>query len=136
IDEVKVDGVVLVVTLTASVLCGILFGLVPALRSSRADLNAGLRSGPNSTLGPAQSRLRDALVALEFALAFVLALGAGVLGKSFVRLLNVDPGYDPRNVVTLNTYVYGDKYQNPAAELNYYDEARGRVLAIPGVQDA
>jgi putative ABC transport system permease protein len=78
--------------------------------------------------------MRDLLVIGELALAFVLAVGAGLLGKSLLRLVNVDPGFDPRNVLTLNTYVYGARYQKPEAELNYYEQALARLRATPAIE--
>jgi putative ABC transport system permease protein len=127
LDEIHMDAVVLVFGLAASLFTGLLFGLLPALRTSRADF--GKTSGSRS-----RSRLRDTLAMGELALAFVLAVGAGLLGKSLLRLMNVDPGFDPHNVLTLNTYVYGARYQKPEAELNYYAQAFARLRATPGVE--
>jgi putative ABC transport system permease protein len=70
----------------------------------------------------------------ELALAFVLAVGAGLLGKSLLRLMNVDPGFDPHNVLTLKTYVYGARYQKPEAELGYYERPFARLRATPGIE--
>lgn len=75
------------------------------------------------------------LVTVELALAFVLAMGAGLLGKSLIRLLNVDQGYDPHNVLTAGVYVYGDRYNKPEAELNYYEAAMQRLRATPGIEN-
>jgi putative ABC transport system permease protein len=74
------------------------------------------------------------LVILEMSLAFVLLMGAGLLGKSLLRLLNVEPGYDPHNVLTAGVYVYGDRYQKAEAELNFYDQAMERLRAAPGIE--
>jgi putative ABC transport system permease protein len=135
-DEVRMDTAVLLFGLAASLLTGLIFGLTPALRASRVDLNDALKDLSKATAGRAKHGLRDLLVAAEIALAFVLAVGAGLLGKSFVRLLNVDPGYDPHNVLTLNTYVYGARYQKPEAELGYYDQVLQRLRATPGIENA
>ena len=73
-------------------------------------------------------------MALEIALAFALVMGASLLGKSLLRLLNVDPGYDPHHVLTAGVYVYGSHYKQPEAELAFYDQAMQRLRAIPGVE--
>jgi putative ABC transport system permease protein len=121
------DVTVLWFGLAASLFTGILFGLMPALRTSRADF--GKTTGSRS-----RSSLRDLLVMGELALAFVLAVGAGLLGKSLLRLTNVDPGFDPHNVLTLKTYVYGARYHKPEVELSYYEQAFARLRATPGVE--
>jgi putative ABC transport system permease protein len=136
LNEIAVDGPVLVFSLVASLLTGLLFGLAPALRASRIDMNEVLKSAGRSTEDKARHGARNLLVTAEVALAFVLVVGVCLLGKSFLRLMNVDPGYDPRNVLTLNTYVYGARYQNPEAEMSYYKQAMERVRAIPGVESA
>ena len=134
INEIRMDGMVLGFALAASLLTGILFGLAPALRSSRVDLNDALKDLGKATESRSRRDLRRVLVTAELALAFVLAVGAGLLGKSFLRLTNVDAGFDPRNVLTLKTYVYGARYQKPEAELNYYKQVMERLRATPGVQ--
>ena len=97
-------------------------GWYPALRASRVDPNETLKDMGRSTEGRSRFTYRNALVTIELALAFVLAMGAGLLGKSLVRLMNVDPGYDPHNVLTAGVFVYGDRYKKPDAELNFYDQ--------------
>jgi putative ABC transport system permease protein len=118
------------------VLAGLLFGLVPALRASRVDLNETLKDMGRTTEGRSRFTYRNALVTIELALAFVLAMGAGLLGKSLVRLINVDPGYDPHNVLTAGLFVYGDRYKKPGAELNFYEEVMQRLRATPGIESA
>ncbi len=120
--EIRIDMPVLLFTLGVSVLAGLLFGVVPALRASRVDPNESLKDMGRSTEGRTRFAYRNVLVTVELALAFVLAMGAGLLGKSLIRLLNVDPGYDPHNVLTAGLYVYGDRYKKPEAELNFYEE--------------
>jgi putative ABC transport system permease protein len=127
LNEIHMDAAVLWFGLAASLATGVLFGLMPALRTSRAGF--GKTTGSRS-----RSSLRDALVMGELALAFVLAVGAGLLGKSLLRLMSVDPGFDPHNVFTLKTYVYGARYQKPEAELNYYERAFARLRATPGIE--
>jgi putative ABC transport system permease protein len=133
--EVRIDQPVLLFTLVVSVVAGLLFGMVPALRASRVDPNESLKESGRSTEGRSRSVYRNVLVVVELALAFVLAMGAGLLGKSLVRLLNVDPGYDAHNVLTAGLYVYGDRYhEKPEAELNYYEQAIQRLRSTPGVE--
>lgn len=132
--EIRIDVPVLLFALGASVLTGLMFGIVPALRASQTDPNETLKDAGRATEGRTRSGYRDVLVILEMALAFVLVMGAGLLGKSLLQLLNVDPGYDPHNVLTAGVYVYGDRYRKPEAELNFYDQALQRLRATPGIE--
>src|SRR5947207_652321 len=101
LHEVNIDLVVLGVTLAICVGTGIIFGLVPGLASSRPELTEALKEdGRGSTVGTRRNRLRNGLVIAEIALALVLLSGAGLLIKSFVRLQNVNPGFNPRNALT------------------------------------
>ena len=137
VGEIKMDLPVLWFALAASLAAGIVFGLAPALRASRVDLNDALKDAGKSTAGRARHGLRKVLVVSEIALAFVLVVGAGLLGNSFLHLLNVDPGFNPHNVLTLQTYVYGQRYQQSGdAELAYYKDALDLLLATPGVESA
>ena len=133
-QEIRIDTPVLLFALGISVLTGLLFGLVPALRASSTDLNEVLKDMGRSTEGRSHYGYRNVLVTLELALAFVLVMGAGLLGKSLLQLLNVNPGYDPHNVLTAGVDVYGARYQKPEAELNYYDQAMQRLRATPGIE--
>src|SRR2546422_5208121 len=102
LPEIGIDLQVLGFTLLVSVLTGILFGLVPAFRTSGFDLNESLKEG-STTLGTGFGRqlLRHGLVVCEVALALVLLIGAGLLINSFARLIRVDPGFRPENVLTM-----------------------------------
>ena len=133
--EIRIDMPVLWFALAVSIFAGLLFGVAPALRASRVDPNESLKDVGRSTEGRARFAYRNLLVTVELALAFVLAMGAGLLSKSLVRLLNVDPGYDPHNVLTAGVYVYGDRYHDkPEAELNYYEQAMQRLRSTPGIE--
>ena len=134
--EIRIDTTVLACALAASLLTGLLFGLMPAWRGAGADPNDALKDTGKITAGRSQRSLRDLLVMGEVALAFVLAVGAGLLGKSLLRLLHVDPGFDPHHVLTLRTFVYGERYKKPDAELAYERQAMARLLAQPGVEGA
>ena len=136
LEAVKMDTVVLLFGLATSLLAGILFGLAPALRASRVDLAQSMKELSKSTAGRGKQRLRNALVIAEFALAFVLVMGAGLLAKSFVRLMNVDPGFDSHNVLTLNTYVYAKKYSADEAGIQYARDVLNRLHTTPGLESA
>jgi len=135
-QEIRIDLPILFFALAISILTGLLFGVVPALRSSRTDPNDGLKDGGRSTEGHSHTGYRGLLVTVELAFAFALVMGAGLLGKSLLHLLNVDPGYDPHNVLTAGVYVYGERYQKAEAELNFYDRAMERLRATPGIEGA
>lgn len=134
VQEIRMDAMVLLYGFAATLLTGLLFGLAPAVRASRVDLIDSLKSAGKSTGGRSRHGLRHVLVTAEMALAFVLVVGVALLGKSFVRLMHVDLGYDPHNVLTLSTYVYGQRYRAPEAELAYYNQAFERLRATPGIE--
>lgn len=135
-NEIRVDVPVLLFALGISILTGILFGVVPALRSTQVDPNDALKeAGSKATEGRARHGYRNVLIMVEMALAFVLVMGAGLLGKSLLRLLNVNPGYDPHHVLTAEVYVYGARYdKKPQVELNFYEQAMQRLRATPGIE--
>jgi predicted permease len=132
-SEIRIDGVVLAFAFGVSTAAGLLFGLLPAIRATSPNLSAMLRAGSRGAVGSAGQRLRSTLVVIEVALAVVLVVGAGLAAKSFVRLLDVDPGFQPRNVLAvklgMNHNRYGDA-QMPA----YYATLLARIAAVPGVQ--
>jgi len=133
--EIRVDLPVLLFTLATSVLTGLLFGVVPALRTSQVDPNEALKDAGRATEGRSRHAYRNMLITVEMALAFVLVMGAGLLGRSLIRLLNVNAGYDPHNVLTAGVFVYGDRYDNkPQVELNFYEQAMQRLRATPGIE--
>jgi putative ABC transport system permease protein len=135
LDEIHIDATVLLFSLAASLFTGVLFGLAPALRASRVDLGAAMKGLGKSTEGRSRLGMRNVLISAEFALAFVLVAGAGLLAKSFTRLMNVDPGYDPHHVLTLGAYVYGSRYQKPEVEIALYDQVM-TTLRATGVESA
>ena len=100
-EEVSMDATVLLFTLGIALLAGILFGLAPALRSSRLEIYEALKEGAGrSSEGSRPLSLRGILVVAEVALALLLLIGAGLMTNSFLRLQRVDPGFDPENVLT------------------------------------
>jgi putative ABC transport system permease protein len=137
IAEANLDLRVLLVTLVASIVTGILFGLVPALASAKPELTEALKEGGRgSTSGIRRNRVRNALVISEVALAVVLLVGASLLLKSFARLQNVDPGFEPRNVLTMEISLPVAKYARGKPVTDFYAEMIRRVQALPGVEAA
>ena len=135
--EVNVDATVLLVTLAIAIGTGLVFGLVPGLASGKPDLTESLKEGGRgSTSGRRHNRLRDALVIAEVALALVLLTGAGLLLKSFVRLQNVNPGFNPRNVFTAEISLPALRYPDNKSQINFYSELERRVANLPGVTHA
>lgn len=139
--NIGIDERALVFTLIAALATGIVFGLVPALRASHPDLQAPLKDGSNAaTPGLSQQRLRAGLVVAEVALAVVLATGAGLLLKSFWRLQQVDPGFNPSNVLTVGLQLPAAKYPQQRADWPDFAEVHAfqrelveKVAQIPGV---
>jgi len=135
--EVDLDLSVLAMTFGVAVATGILFGLVPALVSAKPELTEALKEGGRgSTEGAHRNRLRNGLIVAETVLALVLLIGAGLLVKSFVRLQNVSPGFNPDNVLTAEISLPVEKYPRGQPVVNFYAEAERRIKNIPGVQHA
>jgi predicted permease len=136
LDSIGVDSTVLVFTILASVLTGLLFGVVPALRMSRLDPSIALRDGTRSvTAGRGQHRLHSTLVIAETALGLVLLIASGLFIRSFVNVLSVDPGFDRRNVLTADlSYPSGKGYAVKVAQ--FYDQLLPQLAALPGVRSA
>ena len=135
--EVNVDLFVLGITLAVCVGTGIIFGLAPGLASARPELTEALKEGGRGvTQGIRRNRLRNGLVIAEVAFAMVLLSGAGLLIKSFTRLQNVDPGFNPRNVLTAEISLPPLKYPRGKPVIDFYAEAERRIRNIPGVQYA
>jgi putative ABC transport system permease protein len=134
LNELHVDTAVLLFALGASLLTGVLSGLTPALRAARVNLNDALKESGKTTDGGQRHRVRNTLVAAQIALAFVLAVGAGLMARTLLHLRDVNPGYDPRNVLTLGTYVYGEHYKKNENELAYYQQVFARLRSIPEIE--
>ncbi len=136
-SAVTLDWRVLGFTLLLSLLTGILFGLVPALHASRADLNSILKeTGARSGSGLRQNKARGLLVVAEIALAMILLVGAGLLIRTFSALHNVVPGFDPHNVLTMETALTGTRYDRSAAFSEVTRQVLERLHALPGVEAA
>ena len=136
-SAVALDWTVMGFTLLLSLVTGILFGLVPALQASRADLNITLKeTGARGGSGMRQNKMRGVLVMVEMALAMVLLIGAGLLIRTFSALHSVAPGFDAHNVLTMDTALTGSHFDRTAAIDLMTRQALDRIHAIPGVEAA
>jgi putative ABC transport system permease protein len=114
-----------------------MFGTVPALHLARADPNEVLRDeGRGVSTGHAQAQIKNLLVIGQVALSLLLFIGAGLLLRSFIGLLRVDPGFDAQNVITMNLSLPTVKYAKPEQQIAFFDEVLRRVSALPGVRNA
>ncbi len=138
IREVSIDNRVLGFTFAVSLLTGLVFGLVPALQASRPNLNESLKeSGRGSTGGAGRQRVRSLLVVTEVALSLILLVGAGLLIKSFLRLQSVSPGFDSKNVLTMQLNLSGPNYSNNEGRMiTFHDQLLDRLKTLPGVESA
>jgi predicted permease len=139
--DVGIDGRVLLFTALLSVLSGILFGLAPALRVSRLDLNTTLKDASRGSAGTSAvwgrgHNIRRLLVVSELALSVVLLIAAGLLIRSFARLQNVAPGFNPQNVLTFELALNGRRYGDRQIVLNTYHQLWSVFEQIPGVTAA
>jgi putative ABC transport system permease protein len=135
--EAAVDARMLGFALVLSLLTGLLFGLLPALRASRADLGEVMKAGaPGAVGGSARDRLRGALIVAEVALSFALLIGAGLLIRSLDRLLAVDKGFDSERVISAFVLLPYSRYPEAHQHAAFFRELRERVAALPGVQAA
>ncbi|HEX7318352.1 MAG TPA: ABC transporter permease [Pyrinomonadaceae bacterium] len=133
--ETSTDLRVLAFTVGASLLTGLLFGVAPALQSSKLDLNEALKDGGRTgTDGRGRKRVRSALIVAEVALSLVLLIGAGLLIKSFVRLSNTDPGFDAGNTLTASVSLAPVRYDEEEKIADFYRVLVERVRALPGVR--
>lgn len=133
--NVKIDLTVLAFTFILSIVTGVLFGLAPALRTLKLNLSESLKEGGRSAGHSApRNRTRSVLVVLESAVAVVLLIGAGLLIKSFIRLNNVQPGFDPSQVLTMRVDLPREKYSKPELTGNFFTQLQGRVASLPGVE--
>ena len=133
VGEIALDTRVLAGTVVVSLLVGLGFGLVPALHAAREARHDDLKDGARGTAGRGD-RSRAALVAAQVALSLVLLVGAGLLLKSFARLQDVDPGFDPAGVMTARVTLGGTRYEEPARQAAFFEELVRRLDGVPGVR--
>ncbi len=137
LDGISLDGRVLLFTLGAALITGVLFGLVPALDASRTDLTGAIRTGGRGVVGSGRSRrTRELLVVAEVALSVVLLSGAGLLVKSLVRLQSEEVGFEPRGVLLAKVDLATARYPDEASMAGFVRDLLGEVQALPGVRSA
>jgi len=135
--EISFDWRVLTFALGAAVLTGLTFAMAPAVKAARVDVNHALKQGGGKgAIGDDRGRMRSVLVVSEIALALVLLIGAGLLIRTFLSLRRVDPGFDPRNVLTFEVAPNGRQYDTTAKHVDYAERALERITSLPGVQAA
>ncbi len=136
-SNVVLDWRVLGFAVALSILTGILFGVVPAFKSSRADLNTALKDDGNRTgAGLRQSKTRVVLVTFEVTLAVVLLIAAGLLIRTFVAIRHVDPGFDAHNVLTMRMLIAGPQFETQVGVTQMLEDGVRRIRALPGVEVA
>src|SRR5262249_5934888 len=137
LNETHNDGRVLGFTLLLSLATAVVIGLIPALQSSKPDLNSSLKESSRAAMGGARgSSARSALVIAEVALALVLLAGAGLMIKSFLLLARVEPGFNTSNVLTFEVNINGQRYNTPEKRAAVYQDFVQALKAAPGVQTA
>ncbi|MFL5580641.1 MAG: ADOP family duplicated permease [Gemmatimonadaceae bacterium] len=133
--EVAIDGGVLAAVIGVVALAALVAGVAPAMRAGSTDVRTAIAAG-SAGGGKQGGRLRNLLVALEVALAAAMLVGAGLVGRSFQKLLSVDPGFQAGNVLTMSVSLPGIKYDTSTKVLAFYDQALERMRALPGVRAA
>ena len=134
LEGVSVDRSALLFAFVISIGTGLLFGLAPAWHARKLSLNESLREGGRGIAGLARvKRLRSLLVISEIALAVVLLVGAGLMLKSFQRLTDVDPGFNPDKLLTMAVGLQFVHYQDPAKQVAFFEQALQRIRSLPGV---
>src|SRR6516165_6773684 len=138
LEDIAINGTVLVFTFGVSLITGLLFGVAPVLRAIKVDLNTSLKAGGRSGQSDGglhfrRSSLRGLLVVSELTLSLMLLIGAGLLLRSFVRLQNVPPGFTTDRVLTMEVAATGPKYRDKKPEVSFYKEVESRVAHLPGV---
>ncbi len=137
VKEIKLDGWALGFSLLISIATGLIFGLVPALQASKPDMNEALKEGSRSASGSIwRNKTRSMFVIAEVAICLVLLIGAGLMIKSFAKLISVSPGFNPENVLAMNVALSSSRYRGSEQVAAFYQRALERVSSVPGVQSA
>lgn len=135
IDAMQLDGGVLLFTFVVSIGVALAFGLWPALHAAQEDPRDNLQESTGSTSSPYARRLLNGLVVIEVALALVLLVGAGLMTRSFTKLLQVNPGFDPNNIIAARVLLPATKYPRPTI-VRFYEDVIERLRSAPGVVNA
>src|SRR5579859_369837 len=134
---VELNGAVLLFVAGVVILAAFIFGLTPAMHSTKPDVQSELKEGGRTASGDAaQNRLRGALAIAEISLALILLVGAGLMMKSLSRLLQVDPGFRPDRVLKMGMDLRTQQYSKDPAVLNFWQQVLDRVRVLPGVETA
>jgi putative ABC transport system permease protein len=136
LDAIALNGRVLGFTLAVAGLTGLGFGLMPALHLSKPDVQSTLKVGGKTSTGSGGHRLRGLLVVAEISLALVLLVGAGLLIRSFQRMLDVELGFEPDRMLSLEVQLPGSRYPNPTQRVLFFNEVIDRIEGLPQVQAA
>ncbi|MDQ3421011.1 MAG: ABC transporter permease [Acidobacteriota bacterium] len=136
LETVRIDGSVLLFTTTATLVSGIFFGLVPAFSASGASLNSSLEEGGRTGSGARGKRTRSIFVVAQIALALVLLVGAGLLVRSFTRVMNVDAGFDIDQTITMRVSLPQARYPEPARRVQFFAGLLERIAQVPQVQSS
>lgn len=134
LDEVQINGVIVIFTLAVAVVSTLVFALVPALQVTRPNVNASLQEGSRAGAGPESHRLRGILVVAQVALSLLLLAGAGLLIKSFATLRATNPGFDPTRVMTADFVIPRGKYPEPEQQRQFFERFLPQLAALPGVE--
>jgi putative ABC transport system permease protein len=132
--QVKLDGKVLAFTFALSAMTGVLFGLAPSLASLKVNLVQELKDGVKGSRSGSRFHLREVLVIMQVALAVTLLVGAGLLGRTFLSLSRMRPGFNPENLLTVQIFMPLDKYQKKSQVVAFYQQMRESLKTIPGVE--
>ncbi|HEY6401002.1 MAG TPA: ABC transporter permease, partial [Blastocatellia bacterium] len=135
VKEISIDRVVFGFTGALSILTGLIFGIIPALTRARPSLNETLKEGGGMGAAFSRGRIRGALIVSEVALSLALLVGAGLLIKSFWRLMQVDPGFQSDHLLTMNVTLIGEKYKETGQVISFFRELPARLGALPGVKE-
>lgn len=134
LDQIRIDGAVVLFSLAAAVFSTLLFAMAPALQATRANVNSALQEGGRSAIGPESHRLRSILVVGQVALSMLLLAGAALLIKSFGNLRATDPGFDASHVNVLDLSLPRLTYSDPVKQQAFFKEFDGRLRALPGIE--
>jgi len=134
LEQVSIDGRALAATVGFALLTGVLTGLAPAWRCSRPNVSRWLNDGTRTATGLGRSRIGSFLIVLEVALALVLLIGGGLMLKSFFHLINVDPGFNSQNVLTIDLGLPEPRYPSARQQMNFYERLIEGIKALPGVE--
>jgi putative ABC transport system permease protein len=136
IPDVHLDATALGFTLLAALATGVGFGLLPAFKASKTDVNDALKESGRISAGRSSGRVRTMLAIGEIALSLVLLTGSALLIETFWNVLRADPGFNPSHLLSVPVWLTGSKYESTAAQANFYDQVLGRIRSLPGVESA